>query len=175
MRTVGAGLGAVLALLMVAAPVAAEESTVAALAAWQGEGRFYRVAKDRALFVGAFSGILFVESKQGALDAAKLVCPGAMEVNLGTAAQTAEGQCVITTHSGDQVFARWRCTGTHGEGCAGRFELNGGTGRFEQIAGQGDFTIRSAIAELADKVQNESVRETAAGLAVWPSLHYRIP
>lgn len=171
----GVAFGVAAALLARTAPAAAEEGTVNAVSAWQGQGRFYRVAKEQAFFVGAFSGMLFVETRQGDLDAAKLLCPATMELDVRSGAQSAEGRCVITTRGGDQVFGRFRCAGSYGGGCAGRFELTGGTGKLERITGGGDFLIRSAISELAGAVQNETVQETAAGLAVWPALRYRIP
>ena len=62
--------------------VQAEEGTIKASSAWQGQGQFFQVREKQALFVGAFSGIMFVETKQGTLDAAKIVCPGMVEVNL---------------------------------------------------------------------------------------------
>lgn len=165
----------VLALSSLAATAHAEEGTVSAVAAWRGQGSFYEVGETRALFLGAFSGTLFVESKQGDLDAARIVCPGAMEMSRQDASQVAEGQCAITTRSGDKVYARWTCKGTHLAGCAGRFSLTGGTGRFKGISGESDFLIRSALAELSTTGSAEVVQETAAGLAVWPALRYRIP
>jgi hypothetical protein len=50
-----------------------------------------------------------------------------------------------------------------------------GTGRFAGITGQGDFRVRTAVAELAIGAPGEGVQETAAGLAEWPALKYRIP
>lgn len=69
--------------------------------------------EKQALFVGAFSGIMLVEPKQGGLDVAKMLRPGMMEVNLNDGAQSAEGRCIITARSGDQVYATWNCTGVH--------------------------------------------------------------
>ena len=49
---------------------AAEEGTVKATSAWQGQGRFFQVGKDQAFFVGSFEGIMYIETKTGALDTA---------------------------------------------------------------------------------------------------------
>jgi hypothetical protein len=157
--------------------VQAEEGTVKATASWQGQGRFFKVRDKQALFAGAFSGIMFVETKSNTLDAAKIVCPGMVEVNLNDGTQTGEGRCIITTPSNESVYARWNCTGEYLAGCKGTFTLLGGTGKFERITGTSDFLIRSDIAayvvNLASTV--EGVQTVATGLAVWPALTYKTP
>jgi hypothetical protein len=92
--------------LLAAHASAAEEGVVNALASWQGQGRLFRTGDQQALFVGAFVGIFFVENNQGVLHAAHILCPGAIDIDLGTGGQTGEGRCVITTRGGDRVFAR---------------------------------------------------------------------
>jgi hypothetical protein len=158
----------------VAPAAAAEEGTAQAVAAWQGQGRFFQTAADQALFFGAFGGTLFLQDDKGALHAAKILCPAMLELNLNDGTQSAEGRCIMTARSGDRAFGRWRCTGKSLQGCTGRFELIGGTGKLLGITGESEFVVRSAIAEFAVK-GDESVQETAAGLAVWPALKYRIP
>jgi hypothetical protein len=157
------------------APAAAgEEGTVEAMATWQGRGRFFQTSVDEALFVGAFAGILYVQTQAGELDAAKMACPFTMTLNLNDGEQSAEGRCFITARGGDRVFAKWACAGKSLKGCAGKFVLTGGTGKFLGIGGESDFLVRSSLAELT--VQGDgSVEETAAGLAAWPALKYRIP
>jgi hypothetical protein len=129
---------------------AAEEGTVKATSAWQGQGRFFQVGKDQAFFVGSFEGVMYVETKKGALDAAKIICPGTVDLNLKTGTQSGQGRCVITAANGDQVFATWNCTGTHAVGCDSRFTLMDGTGRFNGIVGNGDFQVRSSLSEYGD-------------------------
>src|SRR5512143_112070 len=118
---------------------AAEEKTVQASSAWAGDGRVFQVEEDQALFLGAFEGTLFVETAEGALDAAALVCPGSMTIKLSDRTQSGEGRCILTGRDGDRVFAEWRCSGVYLQGCRGDFRLTGGTGKFAGIAGQGDF------------------------------------
>ena len=154
---------------------AAEEGTVNALATWQGQGRVFKTGEQQALFVGGFVGILFVENSQGALHAARILCPGSLDIDLGTGSQSGEGRCIITARGGDRVLARWTCAGSHLQGCAGKFTLTGGTGRFLGITGESDFMVKSAIHELTAGSSGDEVREAAAGLAVWPTLRYRIP
>lgn len=156
----------------------AEEATVNALASWQGQGRLFRTGERQALFVGGFVGVLFVENDQGQLNAAHILCPGSLDVDLDGGTQTGSGRCIVTTRSGDRVFARWTCTGTHFVGCAGKFTLTGGTGRFQGITGESDFVVKSAMHDLARNpagLSGDEIREVAAGLAVWPALRYRIP
>jgi len=82
----------------------------------------------------------------------------------------------MTDHDGNHVFARWTCAGTHQVECKGTFTLTGGTGRFGGISGQSEFRVRTAIAELAiGSHMGEGIHETAAGIAEWPTLRYRIP
>ena len=154
---------------------AAEEKTVRAMASIQGQGRVFDAGPEQEWLLGSFSGVMFVEDAQGALDAGQIVCPGTVELDLRSGKQKAEGRCVITGSKGDRVYARWACEGVHTVGCKGKFTLTGGTGAAQGITGEGDFTIRSAGGESSRRSGAESVEELAAGLVVWPALHYRIP
>lgn len=167
-------VGATLALVLVPG-WAAEERTVKASAAWVGQGRFFSTGAETLYFVGAFSGILFVDNDEGLLNTAKILCPGTLEVEVNGGKQRGEGRCVMTDHGGSHVFARWSCAGTHQVECKGSFTLTGGTGRFSGITGQTEFRVRTAIAELAIGHMGEGIQETAAGIAEWPSFRYRIP
>ena len=153
----------------------AEQGTVRATASWQAEGEFFKVDEKLALFIGAFGGIMFVETKKGALDAAKLLCPALVEVNLDDGTQSGGGRCIIQAASGDRVYARWTCAGEHGAGCKGPFTLLSGTGEFKGITGQGEFQIRSDIAVYVAELPGDSVKGKAAGVAMWPALTYKIP
>jgi hypothetical protein len=83
----------------------AGETSVKAWAAWQGQGRFYKATDNLALFSGYFEGIMEVENKQGELDAASMICPGMLEVNLTDGTQQGWGRCIIVTRGGDRVYA----------------------------------------------------------------------
>jgi hypothetical protein len=118
---------------------------------------------------------MFIETGEGDLDAANLVCPANFEINLEDGSQTGQGRCTITGREGDQVFAEWNCKGEHLKGCKGDFKLIGGTGEFNGITGEGDFKIRSAISERRIDISTSSIHETALGIAIWEALHYKIP
>lgn len=165
-------------LLLAATPIpvsVAEEGTVRATSAWVAEGRYFEVQEEQALFVGAFAGVMYVETRQDAMDAAQIVCPGMIEISLKDGTQSGEGRCIITARDGARVYAMWRCAGEHFAGCTGTFTLTGGTGRFKGITGHSAFEVRSQIGELVARPKEESVRGAAAGVAVWPALTYKIP
>jgi hypothetical protein len=166
-------LGLLVALRLM--PVYAEEATVKATAAWQGQGHFFQVQEKLALFVGAFSGTMAIEPTPGALDAAQMLCPGMLEVNLTDGAQSGEGRCIMEARSGERVYATWNCTGIHLAGCRGTFTLVGGTGKLKDITGGGDFQIRSDVVEYAAKLQGDRVEAAAVGVAEWPALKYKLP
>jgi hypothetical protein len=153
----------------------AAEGTIKATATWVAEGRFYQVKEKQALFVGAFKGLMFVETKKGDLDAAKIVCPGMIEINLDDGNESGEGRCVITTRNEENVYASWTCAGKFTEGCAGSFTLLGGTGQFEKITGNSEFEIRSDMAQIVASTEGGSVEGSASGIAVWPALTYKTP
>jgi hypothetical protein len=152
----------------------AEEGTVQALSSWQARMRVYVTGPQQAFMTGAFGGRLFVEKESGALDAAQLWCPGAVEADYEKKAQRGEGRCIITARTGDRVFARWTCSGPPDTGCAGKFTLTGGTGKFQGITGEGDFALRLVVSE-ALRMDRQELEYDLTGLAVWPALRYRIP
>ena len=154
---------------------AAEKGEVVALAAWEAAGQFVRSGPEQAYFVGGFNGTLFVQSQEGSLDAARIVCPGTMQLSLKDMSQKGDGRCVITTLGGDQAFAKWTCEGAHLVGCTGDFTLNGGTGNLEGISGGGPMVLRSAFAAAAAEALGEGVTEVGTGIAIWPKLAYSVP
>jgi hypothetical protein len=164
-----------LALMTHAVPALAEEGTIKASAAWHGHGQFYKAKDNLDLFAGYFGGIMYVENRQGALDAASLICPGFLEINPDDGAKKGEGRCVILTRDGERAYASWICTGQHLEGCAGTFTLNGGTGKLTNLSGQGEFPVRSTVAEYMAAMPEGGVTGDFSGLAVWPALHYKTP
>lgn len=153
---------------------AAQDGEVKASAAWVGHGRAVPTGTGTVYFVGAFSGVLFVDNDQGPLNTAQILCPGTLEVEINGGKQRGEGRCVMSLNPTDQIYAKWSCAGTHHVECKGLFTLTGGTGRFAGITGEGDFRVRSAIAEFVTR-PGELTEERAAGLADWPALRYHIP
>ena len=152
----------------------AKEGTVKALSAWHGMGMTFLVEENQAFVIGALGGIMFIEGGENDFDAANLVCPATVEINITSGVRKANGRCVITDVDGDKVFAKWSCNGDH-RGCKGPFNLVGGTGKFRGITGDNTFILRIAARELVAISSEDSFQQVVAGLAVWPKLQYRIP
>ncbi len=153
---------------------AGEQQTVKALSAWQGMGATFQVDEKEALVIGALGGVMFIDGAKGSLDAASLICPATVSINLVNGERDAEGRCIITDEDGDKVWAKWSCKGD-AKGCKGPFKLVGGTGKFHGITGGDTFILRIALRELVGVSSPDSFQQVAAGLAIWPKLTYTIP
>lgn len=162
------------ALIGVHVAASAEEGTVKALAPWHGQGQIFHIGPTKVIFMGAFSGIMYVETGDKALDALLMQCPGSQEISLDDYTTIASGYCSFEHAGGDRVFAKWHCAGEVG-GCEGNMTLTGGTGEFEGITGSGSMRVRTVLSDMAANLENGSVVRSASGLAVWPKLDYRIP
>ena len=152
----------------------AESGSARAIIPWEGEGRVFQVGPNTLQFLGAFEGIMYIETVAGALNEAFIRCPVVQELDIKEGTTSAEGHCMITGEGGDTVYADWNCTGKPG-GCTGKFELTGGTGKFEGAKGSSVFKVRSPIRALAGNVASGSVLRVAAGLAELPELKYELP
>ncbi|UCE64275.1 MAG: hypothetical protein JSU59_03790 [Nitrospirota bacterium] len=152
----------------------AAEKTVKAMATWQAQGLVTQIDKDQALMVGALMGALFIDGGHGKLDASSLLCPGTIVLNLNTGARSGQGRCVITDKEGDKIYAKWSSRGNE-KGMKGPFNFVGGTGKFMGISGDNSWILRIAMRAMAGAVSDDSFQQVAAGLAVWPKLHYKLP
>ena len=116
-----------------------------------------------------------VENKQGELNAASMICPGMLEVNLTDGTQQGWGRCIIVTHDGDRIYAGWSCSGKHLDGCGGPFNVSGGTGKFRSVSGESTFVVRSAVAEYVVSIPEGGVTANFTGQAAWSALRYNTP
>lgn len=174
-RSCGLAIAALLAMDLTISPAAAEtQQTVKAFAAWQGRGQIYETGPTQATFVGSFSGMVFVETEKGPLDAGFMTCPAILDVDLTSGKQEARGRCTITAKDGARAYGEVSCKGVHLVGCDGDFAFTGGTERFAGITGGGPVTIRSALQEFAVGSGN-IVQESAGGIMVWKELTYKLP
>ncbi len=155
--------------------IAGEEIKLEAMATWESKGSVFLTGEKQALFVGGFSGIMFVETGEGDLNAASIVCPGMMDINLESNQTSGSGRCIMTGASGHRVFAEWNCAGVATAGCMGDFKITAGTGLFQGVTGGGDFALRSAIGELQADLGSGNVTSIGLGLAVWPKLVLKLP
>ncbi len=151
-----------------------QEQTIKAFAAWQGRGQMYETGPHHATFVGSFSGMIFVETDKGPLDAGFMTCPAIVDVDLSSGKQEGKGRCTISAKDGARAYAEIACKGVHLVGCDGDFTFTGGTDRFAGISGGGPITIRSGLQEFAMGGGN-TVQESAGGIIIWPKLTYKLP
>ena len=172
------GMGLMICALVFVAfvgPGHAAEAILGANAAIQGEGRFYRATENMILFSGFFQGAINVTNQQGDLtvNAASLTCPGILEVNTATKTTEGAGRCLFLTQDGTHVYGSWTCTGKPGEGCGGTFKVLGGTGRFNNASGQGDFMLTSTLTEVVVTIPQDGVTGVTGnftGRVVWQEL-----
>jgi len=152
----------------------AETSKLSAIIPWQGQGQLFPVAVDKLRFLGAFEGIMYVETAEGAMNEAFVRCPVVQDVDGSNQSTSATGSCVITASTEDVVFAELECKGVAGM-CKGEFTLTGGTGRFAGISGSGKMTVRSPVHALAADVSEGTLIHAAAGILQIPNLEVRLP
>jgi hypothetical protein len=174
MKTMAAGVLAVLATVGVGAVAGAEEGTVKAAATWKARSFVFPVGQDQAYLVGVYSGTLYVDDGKGALHAASIVCPATAEGDLKSMTKIGQGRCILTDEDGNRIYARFTCTGDL-EGCRGPFQIDGGTGRFAGITGEGEIISRVLVRQVTTVVGFETAEQEGEGIALWPSLTYRIP
>ncbi len=155
--------------------LAAEEMKLEATATWESKGRLYLVGEQKALFVGGFGGVMFVTDGKGALNAARIACPGMMDIDFSSSQTSGNGRCIITGATGDRVFAKWDCAGLAMVGCKGNFVLTAGTGRFQGVSGGGAFVLRTAVGEIQADFVSGTVASIGLGLAAWPALTVKLP
>jgi hypothetical protein len=152
----------------------AEEHTIQAVAPWEGRVRIFVTGQQQGFALGVFTGRLAADPTSSALHDAQLVCPGAFEADYAANTQRGDGHCVLTTGTGDRLFARWTCAGQPGKGCAGRIVFTGGTGAYQGVTGDGDLVLRLTLEQMTRLEQLESDYEVK-GLATWPALRYQTP
>ena len=164
------------AIMLLAIPpaYAAKEGTVQAIIPWEGEGRVFQADTNTILFLGALKGIMYVESSDGQMHEALVVCPIVQEINLETGSTNASGRCEITAGPDSVAYAKITCAGKPGE-CVGEFELVDGEGEFTGITGSGKLSVRSPIRALIKDMPTGALLRVASGLAIINDLKYSIP
>lgn len=88
--------------------------------------------------------------------------------------KTGQGRCIITDKDGDRAYARFSCKGEM-EGCYVPFKIQGGTGKFGRITGEGEMISKILMRKITPVVGFEPAEREGEGIAVWPSVSYRIP
>ena len=117
---------------------------------------------------------MYVESSQGDMHEAFVMCPIIQELSLETGKSEATGHCEISASSENVAYAEMSCTGEIGS-CVGTFTLIGGQGEFAGISGKGNLQVRSPLQALVGDMAAGAELRVAAGLAVIEDLKYSIP
>jgi hypothetical protein len=153
---------------------AAEQDTVQAIIPWEADGRVFQVDISTMMFLGAFTGVMYIESSQGEMHEAFVMCPIIQTFNLETSNSEAVGHCEISASPENVAYADLTCNGEVGS-CNGTFTLIGGEGDFAGISGSGTLRVRSPMRALITGMAAGADLRVASGLAVIKDLEYRIP
>jgi len=165
---------AVLLLLNILPVYAAEQGTVQAIIPWEAEGRVFQVDTSTMMFLGAFIGVMYIESSQGEMHEAFVMCPIMQKLDLETGATEATGRCEISASPVDVLYAELSCKGKIGD-CKGEFTLIDGEGKFAGISGVGELKVRSPMHGLIAGLGSGAILRIGSGLAIVNDLKYRIP
>src|SRR5678815_2909119 len=102
-------VGWALALVAGALPARGEEATVRMVAPVTARGLFFETGVNRAQFLGALHGVLYVDSGPDTLDAARIVCPASFSLDTLSPTFTAAGNCTMGQGEEHKIFAQWTC------------------------------------------------------------------
>jgi hypothetical protein len=147
---------------------------VQAIIPWEAYGRVFQVDTSTMMFLGAFSGIMYIESSSGEMHEAFVMCPIIQKLNLEMGKSEAVGYCEISASPENVVYAELTCSGEVGS-CNGTFTLVDGEGKFAGIAGTGTLRVRSPIRSLIADLAAGAELRIVSGLAVIKDLEYSIP
>jgi hypothetical protein len=153
---------------------AAEQGTVQAIIPWAAEGRVFQTDTNTIMFLGAFTGVMYIESSQGEMHEAFVMCPIIQTLNLEMDSSEATGYCEISASPENVAYAKLSCNGEVGS-CRGTFTLVDGEGEFSGISGSGTLQVRSPMRALITGMAAGADLRVASGLAVIKDLKYRIP
>ena len=153
---------------------AAEQDTVQAIIPWEASGRVFQVDTSTMMFLGAFTGVMYVESSQGEIHEAFVMCPIIQKLDLEMGRSEVVGHCEISASSENVAYAELTCNGEVGS-CNGTFTLIDGEGKFAGISGSGTLRVRSPMRALITDMAAGAELRVASGLAVIKDLEYSIP
>lgn len=153
--------------------VSAADKTLKALISWDATGTLYETAENELTFLGNLEGVMYIESSEGLLDEAFVICPISQTFNHKSKKTHAEGKCSVVVSGTDTVYAKISCDGEVG-GCKGTFEITSGTGKFKNIKGSSDLIIRSPMKMLIKGLAGHSDITVESGIAFLPKLSYSL-
>jgi len=153
---------------------AAEQDTVQAIIPWDAAGRVFQVDTKTMMFLGAFTGVMYIESSRGEMHEAFVMCPIIQKISLEMDNSEAVGHCEISASADNVAYAELTCKGEVGS-CNGTFTLIDGEGEFAGISGTGSLQVRSPMRALITDMAAGAELRIASGLAVIKDLEYSIP
>jgi len=153
---------------------AADKDTVQAIIPWDANGRVFQVDTSTMMFLGAFTGVMYIESSHGEMHEAFVMCPIIQKVDLETSDSEVIGYCEISASPENVAYAELTCNGEVGS-CNGTFTLIDGEGGFAGISGKGTLRVRSPLRALITDMAAGADLRVASGLAVIKDLKYSIP
>jgi hypothetical protein len=152
----------------------AETTTISAVIPWQGQGQVFQTGDNKAQFLGALEGIMYIETAEGQMNEAFVRCPIVQEINLEDGTSSTSASCVIIASEEDTAYAELSCDGGGGL-CKGEFRFTGGEGRLAGIKGKGKMTARSPVHAMASDPSGGMVIQAAAGILQMPELKVTLP
>jgi hypothetical protein len=167
-------LPAILVLFAWSGVTLAESKTLSAIVSWQAQGQMSPAGEDKFRFQGDMEGIMYLETDEGPLNEAFIQCEIEQEVDTITESTLVNGECTIVVSTEDSVSAELTCRGVQGY-CVGEFKLTGGTGRFLNISGSSEMTVRSPVHALAQNQSGNVELRVAAGIMQLPELTITLP
>ncbi|MBF87762.1 MAG: hypothetical protein CMP15_06915 [Rickettsiales bacterium] len=125
---------------------------------WFGVGKTYTLGTS-LFWAGEFSGS-FQSADKGLFHKASVRCPASQRVNLSTGMASANGVCIIKDVDGDEAYLDWNLPNWKlGEAGRGTYSYTGGTGKYENLSGDGGYFYGHTITLWDDG--------TAGGYSVW--------
>jgi len=153
---------------------ATEQDIVQAIIPWEANGRVFQVDTSTMMFLGAFTGVMYIESSHGEMHEAFVMCPIIQKLDLEKGKSEVFGHCEISASPENVAYAELTCNGEVGS-CNGTFTLIDGEGKFAGISGTGTLRVRSPMRALITDLAAGADLRIASGLAVIKDLEYSIP
>ncbi len=132
----------------VAAAEIAQEGTFTGTNAFSGTGTTLAVGQDHLQLNYEVLGVSLNDEGKGFGHNVSIRCVGALHAVKGTF-DNESGMCGAMDLEGDQYFLMYTASGTLGRTAAGSYEYVGGTGKYEGITGEGEFT-RTSLRPVAE-------------------------
>lgn len=129
-------------------------------------GSIVRMAEKQVMVVGTVKGPMFIETDEGPMPAGTMACAASLRIDRENRRQTGSGACTFTAEDGAAAWGEWECAGYALLGCRGKFTLNGGSGRFQGVSGEGAVTWRPNAHELQAQLDGTTLQNTS-GVVIW--------